>query len=600
MFLNVLTLAFAGPNTALVGVEAAVDAERLRAAAPAWGGEVRQCYRRARFCVVDFKKTPPLSELRTLHGVRYAEQDSLIGAQRSLPADREGTEDCDDLWELAELGMTEAWTAAGTSAGEAPVVAVADSGFLTSHEELIGHISGQFDYGNGDSIAEVEWQAGIPDHGTFIGGLIAGNGDNGVGRSGILPDGRLNLLKIADSDGSLYFSYAASALADVADGDLGIGVVNYSIAGSSDNAAFRDAVAALGDVGVVLVAAAGNCTSANCADADNDRFPLYPASYDMEHVISVAGSTRTGGYNSYSHYGQSTVDLAAPGVDLCSAGVDSTSNYYVASGTSYATPLVAGAAALTVGVHPDLEPAEVRRVLRASARPEAEWAMKVRAGGVLDVAAALSTAVPRLAKPADLRVDERDTLVLQWENPGAEGEAWLLVTHGSGVVIDENADWVLTPIAAGEAVDLPDAGQVVLTVGGSLLRAPVAAHQAQTLRLGLRGAERGAWPLTVRLVFSSSGADYLNSPYDEGTLDASGYLSWPLTVDVTAVAPATQTPDPGDPGDSGEEEREKEDSDEEPSACGCGAAEGARGLGAPWIWAFVGGLTMSVGRRRRR
>lgn len=387
-------------------------------------------------------------------------------------------------------------------------------------------------------MAEVEWDAGVPAHGTFIAAIVAGTGDNGVGRAGLAPKAGLNLLKISDSSGALYYSYAASALADVADGDLGIRAVNYSIASSSYTSSFADAVDSLATVDVVLVAAAGNCSSAHCSDADNDEHPLYPASFSDDHVISVAGSTRDGGMNSYSHYGASSVDLAAPGVDICSAGVDDTDDYYTAAGTSYAAPLVAAAVALLLETHPDLSTLELARVLRASAAGHADWEGRVRSGGVLDAKAALHTAVPRFTEPPDLRVDGTATLDLQLANQGALGEAVLVLGHDHTVeVVGAPTGWTVEPFIDGDRLELVDAGSVTVDGPGTLVRGALDQHQARTLSLELAGRALGSSTASARLVLASAGADYLNAPYDEGESDLTGFLAYRFDVQVTELAP---------------------------------------------------------------
>ncbi|MCB9778935.1 MAG: S8 family serine peptidase [Alphaproteobacteria bacterium] len=546
--------ALAGPHTAMVGFTVPQDIAGIGREAAVHGAVVQRCFQRARFCVLEFPGAPALSGFPGLQGVRYAEPDQRIdlGQQGDWP-DASGTADCSDLWDLEFIGAEEAWEIADGTDG--PVVAIADSGFLQSHEELTDKVSGQWDYGDGDSYANLEWSAGVPAHGTFIGAIIAGVGDNGAGRSGVAPGAQLNLLKIADSDGALYYSYAASALADVADGDLGIRSVNYSIASSSYTTSFRDAVLALADVDVVLVAAAGNCSSAHCSDADNDRYPLYPSSFSYDHVISVAGATTDGGRNSYSHYGASSVDLAAPGVSICSAGVDSDDDYYSAAGTSYAAPMVAATVSLLLEAHPDLTMLELARVLRASAIRDSEWTGKVRSGGVLSAIGALQTAVPRLDPPDDsVVVDEDATLRVSMENPGAVGDAAVLFAHGDGVAVDAattswHGAWTVEPYAPGDTVSLPDVGDVVMTGSGSVLRGELDAHASVDLYIDLSGVARGVHAGSLRLVVSSEGADYLNAPYDEGDDDETGYLAFPVELDVVAVAPLDSGTDGG--ADSG-------------------------------------------------
>ena len=578
--------AVAGPNTVLVGVERAGDDAVLRSVVTAAGGVVRECHRRARFCVVELPSPPSpamVQQWSALPGVRYAEVDRpMVLAEQAAPADALGTGDCTDLWELDEVRAEAGWD----HASSAPVVAVADGGFRQSHEELQGLVAGQFDYGNLDAFAELEWDVGVPAHGTFIGAVVAGIGDNGAGRTGLVPGGSLNLLKIADSSGAFYFSYAAAALADVADGDLGIGVVNYSLASSSSSQAFQDAVASLAEVDVVLVAAAGNCAYADCADADNDAFPLYPASLVDEHLLVVAGSTQGGGVNRYSHFGAHSVDLAAPGVDICSADVDADDDYATAGGTSYAAPLVAGAAALVMGVHPDLTAVEVVRVVRASAAAAPEWEGLTRSGGVLDVAAALGTAVPRLSVPgAPVVVDSTGSLELEVLNVGAAGDGWVWIEHGPGVsVTDVDLEgWSVATYGPGDPVYLPDAGEVEVVGSGALAGGPLPEHGVATVRLGLRGEQVGADPATVRVVATSGGAAYLNAPYDDGEADGTGFLALPVTLEVTAAASDADTGDTAADTDTA-----ALDTGGAAAQPGCGCASGPAAPGMALVWALAG------------
>ncbi len=603
--LALITLAaHAGDDTALVGVTGPEVPPLLAARAADLGGQVERCFERARVCILHFpgQLRPPLEELSALPGVRYAEQDQRMEVSRPLPpstppvpGDEEGTADCPDPWELDTIGAPAAWERVdGTWA---PVVAVQDSGFLTDHMELEGRISGQWDYGNDDPDPELEWSSAVPAHGTFIAGVIAADPDNGRGRAGVAPYGQVNLQKIADDDGALFYSYAVYALGDLADGDLGVRVLNYSIGSSGWNQSLYDAVVALEEVGILMVAAAGNCGSAHCADADNDQFPMYPASFELDHVVSVASSTREDGFNPYSHYGATSVDLAAPGEDLCSCGAYGSDDFYTAGGTSYATPLVAASAALLLEAHPDLTTTELARVLRASAEDLPAWEGKVRSDGRLDLAAALETAVPRLDPVADVAIDGEGELLMDLDNVGDPGEGWLVVEHPAAFDIarvQDRADdraWVLETREAGERIELPDAGAFTVPEGTriSVAHGPVGSHASAALRLVLRGREVGSWDASARVAMVSEGADYLSAPYDQGAQDSTGYLAHGFQVRVTSVSGDTGLLDTGDSGEAGD--GPSDTVEEKPGGCGCGG-------GAPaGMWLALLGL--GVARRRR-
>ena len=146
------------------------------------------------------------------------------------------------------------------------------------------------------------------------------------------------------------------------------------------------------------MAAAGNSA------VDTDATANYPSNYSTlqgtsttraasyEAVISVAALTSSGGLASFSNFGAATVDIAAPG-----AGINSTlpgGGYGSYSGTSMASPHVAGAVALLAAARPGMSAADIRTAILSTARPTAALAGRTATGGRLDVAAALSVAPP--------------------------------------------------------------------------------------------------------------------------------------------------------------------------------------------------------------
>jgi MYXO-CTERM domain-containing protein len=622
-----LPLAFAGPHTVMVGVHDAASAAAVRRVTRTHGGTSR-CWASGDLCILQFEGKTDLTALSHWPGIRYVEADRRIETEPvahaspgahpdpptdpAPPGDADGTEDCPDLWELAAIGLPDAWATTGERGADSPVVAIQDAGFLLDHVDVVGHVSGGWDYGDGDSVPEVALAAGVPAHGTFIAGIVAATDDNDIARAGVLPEGRVNLQKIADSSGAMWFSYAIAAMLDLADGDLGVRVLNYSIASSSTTAAFNDAIAALGQADILLVAAAGNCSSANCWNADNDAYPLYPANSAGGHVLSVGGSQRDDALNPYSHFGANSVDLVAPGVDICSLGIQSTTDAYTAAGTSYASPIVAATAALVLGVWPDLTAVEVARVLRASADDIPALEGLVRSGGRLSASRAVATAVPRLDAPGDGFFSGRTALALDIENAAARGEGIVLLFHGAGLDIEGVSGidgWTTTPIAVGDTLDLPDAGTVTASRIGTRLDGPLPAGTTSALLIDLAGRIEGDHLVTARLIASSEGADYLNTPYLSGTPDETGFLSWPFTLRVDAVAsddsglvdsgdPDSGDLDSGDPDSGQPDSGDAGDGDPAPSdtaGCGCSSQPGA-GWRAAFPLALLGLL---VARRRR-
>ena len=148
--------------------------------------------------------------------------------------------------------------------------------------------------------------------------------------------------------------------------------------------ATRDALDALGEAGVLNVFAAGNNSGRNI-----DTQPLYPASYDLPSILAVASSTSADARSSFSNIGVVSVDLAAPGSSVYSTYNGSNSSYATLSGTSMATPHVAGAAALLSSFNPNLSAASLKATLMNTVDVLAAWNGIVKTGGRLNVQRAL-------------------------------------------------------------------------------------------------------------------------------------------------------------------------------------------------------------------
>jgi subtilisin family serine protease len=597
-------LAQAGESTWMFGVKPG-DRAHFMQELEKQGVKPGACFERPSVCLGEFPGERLPQGVGTLRGLRWVERDS-----RLAPAASPGllaSEDCGTLWELVELRVEEAWAIAGHQGELSPLIAVQDSGFLMSHVDLAGRVPLGWDYGDGDADPGVAWGSAVPGHGTFIAGLLVGREDVAAGRVGVLPEGAVDAQKIADSTGAIYTSYAVAAMADLAGFDYGVGVLSYSLASSSPSVALDEAVDALGEVGIVVVVAAGNCATEDCWDADNDEYPLYPSSHPGAHVLSVAGTLPGGELNPYSHYGRETVDLAAPGVDLCSLGVADEAAVVVESGTSYATPLVAGVVGLIGGVHPELRADELVRLVRASVRPEVDLADRVATGGVVDPVRALSVPLLRMAPPA-VEGTEPGSLevVLSVENQGPEGEAIILVFHEpdegtTGTLSVEMPGFGAEPVVAGSSLML-EGGAVTVSAAGTLLRGPVVVGD-QELRLRLVAAAGWQGELYLRaLGVGPEGQVFGLEPAGAGETapDATGQLAHHLVVEIARTGDGggegeggggdgtDETGGEGTPqveGDTGGEVAA--DAEEAKENTGCG-------LGFPLI-----GLLVGLGIRRR-
>ena len=190
-------------------------------------------------------------------------------------------------------------------------------------------------------------------HGTHVAGTIGAFSDNGYGIAGVAPRVSLMGVKFLSASGRGDLADAISSIYYAVDN--GAHILNNSWGGGGFNSDLKTAIRYARDRGVLFVAAAGNSSN------DNDVNPAYPASYDLDNVISVAASDRYDNLTSFSHYGRTSVDLAAPGASILSTTPDQSFDSF--NGTSMAAPHVAGAAALVMGNNPSLLYADVKRLL---------------------------------------------------------------------------------------------------------------------------------------------------------------------------------------------------------------------------------------------
>ena len=336
----------------------------------------------------------------------------------------------------ADIRATEAWS---TWTGSSNVlVAVIDTGVDYTHDDLSGNMwmnpqeagslatNGIDDDGNGltDDFRGWDFYNGDNnpiddnDHGTHCAGVVGAVGDNAEGVVGVCWDVSLVGLKVLSSKGSPDWSYyhGYAYLSDTIDAtyyatDIGAKVMNNSWGLSisdihdGDLALLTDAIEYANSNGVLYVAAAGN----DARDNDSSYFRTYPASLSCSNIIAVAASTHDDGLASFSSYGATRVDLAAPGKGICSTVRDD--RYEVMDGTSMSAPYVAGAAALLWSCSPDLSAPQVKAALLDSVDTNAAFAGKMVSGGRLNVARALSS-ISRL----------------HFDSPSYFGDSWASLT----------------------------------------------------------------------------------------------------------------------------------------------------------------------------
>jgi len=248
------------------------------------------------------------------------------------------------MWNLAKIDAPHAWD---ISQGDPNVlIAIIDTGVTPTHPDLEGKVVEGYDFVNGDN-DPLDDQG----HGTHVAGIAAAVTNNAIGIASVGYRVRVMPLKALDSMGRGTHSWIANAIIWAA--DHGASVINMSFGGPYTSSTLRQAVEYAWNKGLVLVAAAGNERSSN---------PSYPAAY--EHVIGVSATTQNDQRAGFSNYGN-YVAVAAPGVSILSTVRPN--RYQAWSGTSMASPHVAGVAALLKSLHPDWTNVQIRQTIETSA-----------------------------------------------------------------------------------------------------------------------------------------------------------------------------------------------------------------------------------------
>ncbi len=315
--------------------------------------------------------------------------DPLLGSQTSLFGDFSAQ--VTDAWDIA-IGARDT------------LVAVIDSGARLTHPDLRANLwrnrreranNNLDDDGNGcvDDVFGCDFvnRDGRPDddngHGTHVAGTIAAVGNNATGVAGVAYNARVIPVKVLDAAGNGFISTVIKGIDYITalkKRGVPIGAINLSLGGVSNSSALYRAVERARNHEIVILAAAGN------EGSNNDAFPLYPANLPLDNIISVAAVTSAGLLASYSNYGVSSVDVTAPGSGILSLGL---SGYRTLSGTSMATPHVAGLVALIKSANPNLTISQIRSIILSTAQRVAGLEGYISTGGIIDAYAAVQEAV---------------------------------------------------------------------------------------------------------------------------------------------------------------------------------------------------------------
>ena len=301
--------------------------------------------------------------------VEFAEVDELVAHDLAVNDPSLGSQ-----WALAKIAAPLAWD---TAQGEGQIIAVLDTGVLSTHPDLAGKIVPGWNIASNSADT-----SDIQGHGTLVSGVAAATSNNGVGIAGTAGAAKIMPMRITDDPtGYAYFSSIASGLTWAADHGATVANASYGVAGS---ASVQSAAAYLRSKG-------GNFF---CSAMNNNKDEGFAPN---DNIMAVSATDSNDAKASFSSFG-AFVDVAAPGVSLLTTNRSGT--YSNASGTSFSAPTTAGVAALVKSANPALSPADVDDIIKSTAKDLGAAGVDIYFGsGRVDAAAAVAKA--KLATPTD-------------------------------------------------------------------------------------------------------------------------------------------------------------------------------------------------------
>lgn len=419
-----------------------------------------------------------------------AEKDYLVFPSL-FPNDTSFTQ----LWGLHNTGQTggavdadidapEAWDI--TTGSRDVVVAVIDTGVDRHHPDLAANMwtnpheipgNNVDDDGNGfvDDLNGWDFFANDNDpmdeegHGTHCSGTIGGVGSNLTGVTGVCWQVSIVGLRFLGPSGGMT-SDAVEAVNYA--NELGVDLTSNSWGGGGFSSLLQTAIANAGAAGQLFITAAGN------DGANTDVIANYPSGYAVDTIVSVASSTALDARSSFSNFGASTVDLAAPGSSIYSTIPGS--SYAVYSGTSMATPHVAGAVALLKSVAPSMSASEVKSRLMSTVDPLSAFTSNTVARGRLNVSRLIEQSAGPRPVVTVTTIEEDGGNGDGINNPG-EALAMRFTVVNRGTQPAQNLTATLTSLAASSQFTITDGSISLGTLSTGQTMASSAPFRVQSL-----------------------------------------------------------------------------------------------------------------------
>ncbi len=368
---------------------------------------MKDIHRPARLVMVDINKNSEARAIAALYADKNVEYVVPNFKIRRFAAPVEASV-LKEQYALAKVNAELAWKRAGNKGKRSVILAVIDTGVDYKHADLAPNMVPGFDFKDNDSDPMDAIGSANPGHGTHCAGIVGASGLVEGGIQGMSPEVSMMPLRFLGADGSGDLNNAIKAI-DYAI-EKKVSVISASWGATVPEATAKPLIEAIeraDKAGIIFVTAAAN------DGKNNDKVNVYPANSGTANMMTVAASNSTDAKPSWSNYGKGKVALSAPGDAIMSTLPNN--KYENLSGTSMATPLVAGLVAFLRAQDPTLTGAEIRSLMQVTgAKVEIETACNCR----VDAFAAVDTLLAKKAwmVPAAATIAEKATLQLAMKN----------------------------------------------------------------------------------------------------------------------------------------------------------------------------------------
>lgn len=417
--------------------------------------------------------------------------------------------------EGADINAHQAWDL--TTGSDDVIIAILDSGIDYEHEDLEGNLfrddEDRFGIDTSPGTDSPDDPMDEDGHGTHVAGVIGAIGNNGTGIAGINWNTRLMAIRVFNNEDETTVSSIVEGLEYAIEN--GAKVSNHSYGGTGFSQTLFEAFEKARDVGHLVVAAAGN------NEIDNDGTPFYPASYDLDNIISVAASDQDDQLANFSNFGATSVHIAAPGSFIGSTFPDN--GYIYLSGTSMAVPHVVGVAGLVQSFYPNATYQDIRNRILDRADPLESLDGRVQDSRRLNAVNALLDINPDKVSDLELVASGQKFVSVKWTAVSLDGH--------QGTVANYDLRISESPITAGNfnQADLADA-EIIPKVTGEPQRVILSGLEPEkTYYLAIKAVDNfeNASDISNIIQFSTSAPP---SKQVTGDLDQGGKLNVTLNT----------------------------------------------------------------------